>query len=126
MKKINKNIGAKVLVREVTVDINPKVKWKCLKNVPGTIVENLNYEFYYHTCSGAYTYIVKHKIENPAFPVFAIKLDNDIVDIEGNNIIVQYEHDIKFLEKIEIPKKAITEKQYLKAKEIVRQYELGL
>jgi len=40
MKKLNKNIGAKVSVDKVLIEINPLVKEKYLKNVTGTIVEN--------------------------------------------------------------------------------------
>lgn len=123
MKRINKNIGAKVQVREVTVEINPKVKWKKLKNVTGVIVKNDGYEHYYHTCGGGYTYVSKHLIKDCYSPVFAIKLDNNIKDIEGNNIIVARDFDIKFMERIEVQKKPVSEKAYLNAKKIIERYE---
>ena len=123
MKRINKNIGAKVQVREITVEINPEVKWRKLKKVTGVIVENEGYEHYYHTCSGGHTYVNKHLIKNDCFPIFAIKLDNNVKDIEGNNIIVVREFDLKFLERVEIPKKPISEKAYLNAKKVIERYE---
>lgn len=119
----NKNIGAKVLVKEITVEINPEVKWKKLKKVTGVIVENEGYEHYYHTCSGDYTHVYKQLIKNDCYSNFAIKLDNDVKDIEGNNIIVVREFEIKFLERIEIPKKPVSEKAYLNAKKIIERYE---
>lgn len=73
MKRINKNIGAKVQVREITVEISPKVKWRKLKKVTVVIVENEGYERYYHTCSGGYTHVSKHLIKNDCYPTFAIK-----------------------------------------------------
>ena len=123
MKRKNKNIGAKVEVSRITVEINPKVKWKTLKKVTGVIVENKGYEHYYHTCSGGYTYVNKHLIENDCYPTFAIKLDNNMKDIEGNNIIIVREFDLNFLERIEIPKKRISEKAYLNAKKVIERYE---
>ena len=123
LKRINKNIGAKVQVREIAVEINPEVKWKKLKKVSGVIVENEGYEHYYHTCSGGYTYVHKHLIENDCYPNYAIKLDNNVKDIEGNNIIVVREFDLKFLERVEIPKKPISEKAYLNAKKVIERYE---
>jgi len=123
MKRLNKNIGAKVQVNSITVEINPKVKWKKLKKVTGTIVKNKGYEHYWHTCSGGHIHVNKHLIENDCFPNFAVKLDNNIKDIEGNNIIIVREFDLKFLERIEIPKKPITEKTYLSAKKVIEKYE---
>ena len=122
MMRKNKNIGAKVEVREITVEINLKVKWRTLKKVTGVIIENKDYEHYYHTCSGGHTYVTKHLITNDAYPTFAIKLDNNVKDIEGNNIIVVKEFDIKFLERIEIKKPPVTEKQYLNAKKVIERY----
>lgn len=84
----NKNIGARVSIKKLLVEISPKVKWRYLKNVTGTIVENKDYEQYYHTCSGGNTHVTKHIIENDWVPNYAIKLDDDISDIEGNNIVV--------------------------------------
>lgn len=124
MKRINRNIGAKVEVREVTIAINPKDKWKNLKRVKGTIVKNEGYEQYYVTCSGGYTHVNKHIIEDDCYPTYAIKLDNGITDVLGNNIIVVREHDLKFLERIEIQRKPVTEKAYLNAKKIIERYEL--
>ena len=123
MKRINKGIGAKVEVREVTVAINPEVKWKVLKKVTGIIVENKGYEQYYHTCCGGYSHATKHLIENDCYKTYAIKLDNNVKDIEGNNIIIVREFDLKFLDRIEIPKKPVSEKAYLNAKKIIERYE---
>ena len=123
MKRINKNIGAKVQVREITSEINPEVKQKKFKKVIGVIVENEGYEHYYHTCSGAYTHVNKHLIENDCYPNYAIKLDDNVKDVEGNNIIVVREFDFKFLERIEIPKKPVSEKAYLNAKKVIERYE---
>jgi len=124
MAKKNKNIGAKVLVREVLLDISPKVKWRKLKNVGGVIVENKGYEQYYHTCSGCHTYKTKHLIDKDVHATFAIKLDNDVKDIEGNNVIIVRDFDLKFLETIETLRKPVSEKSYLAAKRIVELYKL--
>lgn len=123
MIQINKNIGAKVLVKEITVEINPEVKWKTLENVAGVIVEDEGYEQYYHTSSGGYTEAYKHLIKNDSFPTYAIKLDDNVKDIEGNNVIVVREFELKFLERIEIPKKLVSEKAYLNAKKVIERYE---
>lgn len=123
MIRINRNIGAKVQVREITVEINPLVKWKKLKKVTGIIVENEGYEHYYHTCSGGYTYVTKHLIKNDCYKTYAIKLDNNVKDIEGNNVIVVREFDLKFLEQIEVSRKPVTEKAYLNAKKVIERYE---
>ena len=123
MTRINRNIGAKVRVREITVEINPEVKWKKLKKVTGVIVKNEGYEHYYHTCSGGYTHVNKHLIKNDCYPTFAIKLDNNVKDIEGNNVIVVREFDIEFLERIEVPKKPVSEKAYLSDKKVIERYE---
>jgi hypothetical protein len=123
MIRINRNIGAKVQVREITVEINPVVKWKKLKKVTGIIVENEGYEHYYHTCSGGYTYVTKHLIKNDCYKTYAIKLDNNVKDIEGNNVIVVREFDLKFLEQIEVSRKPVTEKAYLNAKKVIERYE---
>jgi len=124
MKIINKNIGAKVQIREIIVELNPKVKWKRLKKVTGVIVENKGYEHYYHTCSGGYTHINKHLIKNDCYPNFAIKLDDNVKDIEGNNIIIVREFGIKFLERVEILKRPVSEKAYLNAKKVIERYEV--
>lgn len=125
MKRINKNIGAKVQVKEILVEINPEVKWKKLKKVTGIIVENKNYEHYYHTCSGAYTFVRKHLIENDCYKNYAIKLDNNVKDIEGNNVIVVREFNLKFLERIEVSNKSpISEKAYLNAIKVIKRYRV--
>lgn len=126
MKRKNKNIGARVQVNKILIEISPIVKWRYIKKVTGTIVDNSDnkYEHYYHTSSGANKHIYKHLIKNDCFPIFAIKLDNDLMDIEGNNIIVVREFNLKFLDLIEIPKKPISKIKYLNAKKIIEQYEL--
>jgi len=123
MKRINRNIGARVLVTSVNTSINPVDGWKSLKNVPGTIVENKGYEHYYHTSSGGYTHVRKHIIENDCYPTFAIKLDNNLKDVEGNNIIVVREFKLKFLDRVEILPKPVSEKAYLNAKKLTKRYE---
>jgi hypothetical protein len=120
----NKNIGARVSIKKLLVEISPKVKWRHLKNVTGTIVENKDYEQYYHTCSGGHTYVNKHVIENDFVPNYAIKLDDDIVDIEGNNIVVIREWSLKFLDVLPPRElKHITEARYLAAKRLIERYE---
>lgn len=124
MVRINRNIGAKVEVREVLVEINPKVKWKKLKKVTGTIVEREGHEQYYHTSCGANKSINKFLITDDIFKTYAIKLDNNITDIEGNNIIVVREFDLKFLDRIEVKRKPVTKKQYENAKKLIERYEI--
>lgn len=120
----NKNIGARVSIKKLLVEISPKVKWRYLKNVTGTIVENKDYEQYYHTCSGGHTYVNKHVIENDFVPNYAIKLDDDIVDIEANNIVVIREWSLKFLDVLPPRElKPITEARYLAAKRLIERYE---
>lgn len=119
----NKNIGAKVIVDSVLIDINPIDKWKSLKKVSGTIVERGEHEQYYHTCSGAQTYIRKHLIYMDSFESFAIKLDNDVKDIEGNNIIVVRDFDLKFVEYLPKSVKIISKIEYNKAKKLIEKYE---
>jgi hypothetical protein len=124
MKRLNKNIGAKVQVREVLVAINPQDKWKYIKKVQGVIVEDTGYEHYYHSCSGGQTHICKHVIESDCYPNYAVKLCNDFKDIEGNNVVIFREHDIKFLEHVETLPKPISEKAYLNAKKTIKRYEI--
>ena len=121
--RINRNVGARVIVREVLLEISPKVHWRYAKKVYGTIVERGEYEQYYHTCSGGHNYVTKHVIKNGFHKTYSIKLDNDLVDIEGNNIVVFRDYDLKFLDRYIIPENPITEKQYLNAKKIVEKYE---
>lgn len=123
MIRINRNPGAKVIVRQITTEISPENGWVKLKKVSGIIVENKGYEQYWHTCSGGRTYVNKHIIKNDCYKTYAIKLDNNVVDIEGNNIVVVREFDLTFLDRIKIPLKPITEKQYLNAKKIIKRYE---
>lgn len=121
--KRNKNIGARVKVKKLTVEINPTVGWRTLKNVTGVIVENKGYEHYYHTCIGGHKNVKKHLIENDYCPNYAVKLDNNVRDVEGNNIIIVYEHELVFLEIIEEQRKPVSEKAYLSAKKIIERYE---
>ena len=86
MKKLkNKNIGAKVIVKEVLVEISAKVGWRRLKNVSGVIVKRGSHEQYFHSCTGGYTYIQKNVIEYDHLPTLAVKLDNGVIDIEEIN-----------------------------------------
>ena len=120
----NKNIGARVSIKKLLVEISPKVKWRHLKNVTGIITERGSHEHYYHTCSGGHTYVNKHVIENDCYPNYAIKLDDDIVDIEGNNIVVIREWSLKFLDVLPPRElKPITEARYLAAKRLIERYE---
>jgi len=123
MKRINKEIGARVLIREVLVEISPKAGWRYMKNVHGTIVERGEHQQYYHTSNGGSTNPRKCLIDKDVWPNFAVKLDDELVDIEGNNIVVFREWNLKFLDRIEIKAKLITEKQYLAAKKNIEKYE---
>jgi len=122
MKFKNKNVGARVIVDKITIAINPKDKWKYLRKLTGVIVENKNYEQYYHSCSGGYTYTKKHIIKDDCFKTFAVKLDNNIVDIEGNNIIIVREFDLKFIDFLDNVK-IISKKEYNNALKLVDEYE---
>lgn len=82
------------------------------------------YEQYWHICSGGFTHVVKKIIHNDCYTTFAIKLDDDLKDIEGNNIIVVREFDLKFLERIEVKAKPVSERAYLNAKKVIERYEL--
>ena len=85
----NKNVGAKVQIRQVLLRINPKEGWVYQKKVTGTIVKDTGFELYYHTSSGGRNYIQKYLMDkkNNWNPI-AVKLDNDLKDIEGNNTIM--------------------------------------
>lgn len=123
MKYKNKLVGAKVVVDKVLIAINPTVKWKYMRRVPGIIVERGDYEQYYHTSSGGNTYATKHIIKDDCFKTFAIKLDNDVVDIEGNNIIVVREFNLKFLESLPDSVKIISKKDYNNAMKLIEEYK---
>lgn len=123
MIRINRNVGARVKVNKVLVEISPEVGWRYLKNIEGVIVENTGFERYWHTCSGGRTHITKHIIEHDFGKTYAVKLNNDIVDIEGNNIIVFDENNLKFLDRIEVQRKPVSYKNYLNALKIVERYK---
>lgn len=124
MRLKNKKVGARVVVDSITVEINPKVRWKTLKKIGGRIVKmKPEYEHYYHTCSGGHTHVTKHLIHNDCYPTYAIKLDNNVVDIEGNNVIVVREHDLKFLDYLPDSYKQVTYSEYRKALGIIKKYE---
>ncbi len=118
----NKEIGAKVEVKTVLICINQVDKWKDIKKVAGIIVEKDNYEHYYHTCNGNYENVSKHLIKNDVYKTFAIKLNDGIKDIEGNNIIIVRDFDLNFLEKKIKKIKPVTEKQYENAQNIIKRY----
>ncbi len=120
----NKGIGAKVLVKEVMVRINPKEKRVYEKKLAGVIVDRGEHEHYSHTCSGAYTYVTKHLIVNDVFKTYAVKLDNAKEDVEGNNIIVVREWELKFLEDLPKQEKLISEKAYQNALSVISKYKL--
>lgn len=124
MKLKNKKPGAKVKIPKLLVEISPKVKWRYLKNLTGVIVPmKEEYEQYWHTSSGAHTYVTKHLIKNDCFPTYAIKLDNGVVDIEGNNIIVVREFNLKFLELLPKTFKQVTYSDYRKSLKVIEKYE---
>lgn len=124
MKLKNKQVGAKVIVDEITVTINPSVGWKTSKRVPGTIVPmKPEYEQYYHTCSGGHTHVRKHIIKDDAYKTYAIKLDNNVTDIEWNNIIVVREWDLKFLERLPDSYKQVSKVEYNKAMKLIEKYK---
>ena len=123
MIRINKNIGARVEVYRVLTAINPLVGWQEVKKAPGTIVENKDYEYYYHICNGSHTTVTKYVVKNDLFPHYAVKLDNNLKDIEGNNIILVREYHLRFLDRLEIPRKPVSKKSYMKAKETIERYE---
>jgi len=134
MKKLkSKEIGARVQVREVLLSITPKEGWKYAKNVLGTIVSedlhrvyenNIGYEQYYYTSTGANTYPRKFPIENDTSERYAIKLDDGLVDIAGNNIMVIRLFDMKLLDELpeKIQKTLITKREYNKAMKIIDKY----
>jgi hypothetical protein len=123
----NKGVGGRVIVKKLLVEISPLVGWRYLKNVQGVIVERGEHEQYSHTSTGGGTHPTKHIIKNDGWNPLAIKLDDGVVDIEGNNIVVEREWDLKFLDYLppKEPKepKPIAEKQYLNAKKIIERYE---
>ena len=123
MKRLDKNIGARVEVRKVLIKINPIDGWVELKKVKGTIVENNGYKRYYHYANGTRTIIRKVVYEYDYQPVYAIQLDDNIKDIAGNNIVVYEESDLKFLDRIDVKPKPVTEKQYQYAKDVIKRYE---
>ena len=123
MKRLNKNIGARVEVKSVLIKINPIDGWVELKKIKGTIVENTGYKRYYHYASGGRKEVYRVNYEFDSQPTYAIQLDNDIKDIEGNNIVVYVESDLKFLDRIDVEPKPVTEKQYLYAKDVIKRYE---
>lgn len=123
MIRVNKNIGAHVEVYQVITDINPTDGWKIAKKVPGVIVENKDCEYYYIDSNGSRTCVNKHVLKRDVHTYYAVKLDNDLKDVAGNNIIPVREFHLKFLDRLEIPRKPVSEKSYMNAKETVKRYE---
>ena len=123
MRRKNKNVGARVVIDKLLIKISAESGWQYEMQVYGTIVERGNHEHYYHTSNGSNTYTIKWKIDDDVYLTYAIKLDNNLVDIEGNNVVVVREHNLKFLDYLAIAPKTISEKEYQKAKEIVKKYE---
>ena len=123
MKRLkNKKVGARVIVKSIVDKINPTVKWHTIKNISGTIVERGDHEQYSHSCNGGYEYVRKHLIENDCWPTLAIKLDNDIIDIEGNNIIVVRDWELEFLEYLPKSIKIIRKVEYNRARKLIDKY----
>lgn len=124
MKRLkNKTLGARVIVNKVIVEISPKVKFRSLKNVYGTIVERGLHEQYWHTSDGNYQNVSKHIIKNDCHKNYAIRLDDNIVDIENNNIIVVREFDLKFIDYLPETVKIISKREYNKALKLIEEYE---
>lgn len=121
----NKGIGARVIVKEVLVRINPEEKWVYVKNIGGTIVERKpEYEHYWHSCTGVYTHVRKNLIINSVYSPIAVQLDNDFKDIEGNNIIiVRGDFEVKYIETLPKKKRVISETSYLNALKTIELYE---
>lgn len=120
MKRLDKNIGARVEVKTVLINITIEDGWVVLKKIKGTIVENKGYERYYHYYHGGVRKVVyKYNYQ----PGYAIQLDNNIKDIAGNNIVVYVESDLTFLDRIDVDPKPVTEKQYQYAKDVIKRYE---
>lgn len=118
----NNEVGAKVLIPKLLKSITPERGWQYLKKVTGVIVPRGEHEHYYHSSNGGGTYPRKHLIQNDCHPHYAIKLDNDQTDIEGNNIVIIREYDLKFLETKEV-KNPIARKEYNKALKIIQEFE---
>jgi hypothetical protein len=100
-KYFNKEIGARVVVNKVVLDINFTDKVKTLRNVGGTIVDKTGLKYYYYTCLHDFKTITKVIVHNVENLCRAVKLDDNITDIEGNNIILVKMQDLKFLDYIE-------------------------
>ena len=101
VKRINRDIGAKVLIYSVTTKINPKDGWVTAKKVPATILgllEKRQCDVY--TCNGGYNYARNNPFSAQAY---LVKLDN-ITDIEGKKDIAVRPEYITFLERKTIVK----------------------
>jgi hypothetical protein len=123
MKLKNKTIGGRVQINKVLISITPKDGWKYQKKVLGTIVETKpEYEQYYHTSDGLNISSTKHIIDWDWCKTFAIKLDDDLKDIEGNNIIIVREFNLKFLDYLPEKIKMVTKAEYNKALKVIETY----
>jgi hypothetical protein len=124
MKLKNKTIGGRVQIDKVLISITPKDGWKYQKKVLGIIVETKpEYEQYYHTSDGLNISSTKHIIDCDWCKTFAIKLDDDLKDIEGNNIIIVREFNLKFLDYLPEKVKMVTTAEYNKALKIIETYK---
>lgn len=123
MKLKNKNIGAKVIIRKILINITPEKGWEYIKNVSGVLVESNEMNPYYYTSSGGGHYPTKHIIKNVYGYKYFIKLDNNITDISGNNILRLEDYDLKFVEYLENVK-LISKKEYNKAVKLIEEYNL--
>ena len=94
----NRDVGARVIVNKVVVDINFTDKVKTLRNVGGTIVDKKGLTYYFHTCLSDFVTITKVVVHNVENICHAIKLDDNLTDIEGNNVILVKTQDLKFLD----------------------------
>jgi hypothetical protein len=103
----NRDIGARVIVNKVVVDINFTDKIKTLRNVGGTIVDKTGLNYYFHNCLSDYVTITKVIVHNVENICYAVKLDDNIKDIDGNNIILVKKQDLKFLDYLEPETKKI-------------------
>lgn len=119
----NKNIGARVIIYEITTQISPETGWVTKKKVAGVIVEKDGHDHYYVTCDGAHGNIRKNVIEDTWEKTYAIKMADGTTDLFGSNVVVVAESRLTFLDATPKIEKIISEKQYHRAMELIAKYE---
>jgi hypothetical protein len=122
MKLKNKNIGGKVIVKEVLLSITKEHGWKYHKKITGVLVEKNDVKPYYYSCNGNQEHIRQHIIKYAYGYKYYVKLDNDVVDIAGNNILPMTEEDLIFIDHLENVK-IISKSEYNKAMKIIKEYD---